>query len=59
MEPLPIPLAGDGVFGGAIHPSAWIDFPHYRLTFMDTAWHWSNVSICNGSMVETSNGPPQ
>ena len=47
FEPLPIPLAGDGVFGGAIHQSAWIDFPEGRLTFMDTAWTWSNVSLCS------------
>ena len=43
FEPVPIPLAGDGVFGGAIFPDVWLDFDNgiSGLRWMKVTWTWS------------------
>ena len=46
MEPNPIPVAGDGVFGNQIRPE-WVDFgaPSVAiggLHFSHVSWHWTN-----------------
>ena len=40
IEPVPVPLSGDGVFGGAI-ATRWIDFGGYSLNFANTTMVWS------------------
>lgn len=55
MEPIPVPIRGDGVFGGAVH-NTWIDFGAWltkpsksvELVFSRVAWDWSNASTWEG-----------
>lgn len=41
MEPVPVPSAGDGVFGAEIDDQ-WIDFPGYELVVSNVTMVWSN-----------------
>jgi hypothetical protein len=41
IEPVPIPVSGDGVFGGAMMDK-WIDFPNFELAFLNVTWLWTN-----------------
>jgi hypothetical protein len=38
-EPVPVPRAGDGVFGGAVM-DRWVDFPRYTLAWLNVTYKW-------------------
>lgn len=42
-ESIPVPLAGDGVFGQAIFKN-WIDFAGFTLNVVNTSMAWSNAT---------------
>eukprot|EP00947_MAST-08B_sp_MAST-8B-sp1_P001120 g1120.t1 len=59
MEPVPIPAAGDGVFGGAIYEHTWIDFlvgpdKTRGLFFSNVTWTKSTITNNNNNNNNTA-----